>query len=647
MSRAPMMKANIARKAGKTKSLWALGISGAALATALILPAVAQESLLPEGFGSPEPAPKSAPTPKATPKQTPPAKQAPAPKQGSAPAPKATGSGSAGSGATAASPSNPPSGSATETGTARAAGAEAGPAEDNEIAESEYAIPGRLKYDLPPGTRRSLSRIGPLTVENGGFSSNAFGTRGEYTALLMRAASGDFASRWAHILLRRALVSALDTPSTVNGADLAAERAALLLRMGESVAARWIVQSVDYDRATKAMVSAAQQTYLATADPAGLCAYVPAGLAHGNEHVWRLSSAICSSFSGEAGPAGWAVSKVRSGGKVANFDILLTERVLGVTSSASRSTTIEWNGVDRLTDWRFAMATATGTAIPDALMASASGAMQSWSVLAPMTEMDRRLASAPEAAVRGVLSNAAYVSLLSAAAGEQEPSEGLAAHMALVRDALGAGSGDARYAGMKRLWGGSANARQQYAAIILTARAAAALPLGAQVDDDPWQLVGSMLAGGYDRNASAWISQLNIGSRAWAIMAVGSDRPLSNINASAVNGFSSDDDSTDGQRAKLLLAGLAGLDRISAEDSASAAGKLGVDFAKQSRWTRAMSEAVERQEPGMVALLAAIGMQGDWAKVPAYHLYHITRALKAVGLEAEARMIAAEALVRV
>jgi hypothetical protein len=49
----------------------------------------------------------------------------------------------------------------------------------------------------------------------------------------------------------------------------------------------------------------------------------------------------------------------------------------------------------------------------------------------------------------------------------------------------------------------------------------------------------------------------------------------------------------------------------------------------------------------MVALLAAAGMQGEWDKIPPYHLYHIVRALHDVGLDAEARMIAAEALVRV
>src|SRR3546814_9236225 len=118
--------------------------------------------------------------------------------------------------------------------------------------------------------------------------------------------------------------------------------------MGESIGARWIVQSVDNERASRRLVSAAQQTYLATADPAGLCPYVPAGLAHGDEQTWRLSAAICAGLSGEAGPAGWAIGRVRSSGKIANFDILLAERVLGATGAGRRSTTIEWDNVDRL-----------------------------------------------------------------------------------------------------------------------------------------------------------------------------------------------------------------------------------------------------------------------------------------------------------
>jgi hypothetical protein len=41
----------------------------------------------------------------------------------------------------------------------------------------------------------------------------------------------------------------------------------------------------------------------------------------------------------------------------------------------------------------------------------------------------------------------------------------------------------------------------------------------------------------------------------------------------------------------------------------------------------------------------AAGLQAqDWSQIPAQHLYYMTRSLRLVGLEAEARMIAAEAI---
>lgn len=601
-----------------------LGLSGTAMAAALVLPAIAQESLLPEGFGNPAdtPAPKSAPTPAPTPKSL------PAPSTAPTPGPSATAPGVV-----------PPAVASTVT--------DATSEEGGEATEEEGASSGGLKYDLPPGARRLLSRIGPLTPETGGLAPDAFGVRGQYAAAIMRKTNGALASRWGHILLRRALSSAIDTPETINGADLAADRAGLLLRMGESTAARRIVQSVDYDRASPRLVQVAQQTFLATADPAGLCPYVPAGLAHGEEHSWRLASAICSGLSGEAGPAGWAISRVRSSGRISNFDILLAERVLGATGAGRRSTTIEWTRIDRLTSWRFGLATATAIEIPAELRANEPGYMRGWTVLAPMTDMADRIAAAPHAAARGVLSSEAYVSLLSAAAGEEEPPEAIAAQLDELRGAFGAASGAERYAEMEGLWNAGSNPVQRYAALVATARAAAGLPTATDVGDDPWQLLGAMLAGGFDRNAMAWVPKLSVGSRAWGVMAVGSPRPLNGMSAGSIGSFSGDDDSADSLRSKFLVAGLAGLGRLDAGQTASAADDLGLNLGKQTRWTRAIMAAAERREPGMVALIAAAGMQGDWTKIPPYHLYYIVRALREVGLEGEARMIAAEALVRV
>lgn len=601
-----------------------LALSGTAMAAALILPAVAQESLLPEGFGKPAetPAPKASPTPSPSPTGTP-KSPSPSPSLPSSPASPGVA---------------PPPVTATLTDAT---------SEEGDAADGEETTAGGLKYDLPPGARRLLTRIGPLTPETGGLAPDAFGVRGQYAAAIMRKTNGNLASRWGQILLRRALSSAIDTPETINGADLAADRAGLLLRMGESTAARWIVQSVDYDRASPRLVQVAQQTFLANADPAGLCPYVPAGLAHGEEHSWRLAAAICSGLSGEAGPAGWAIGRVRSSGKISNFDILLAERVLGATGAGRRSTTIEWDKVDRLTSWRFGLATATAIDIPAPLRASEPAYMRGWTVLAPMTGMADRIAAAPDAAARGVLSSEAYISLLSAGSSEEELPEAVVAQTNELRDAFGAASGSERYAAMQGLWGAGTNPAQRYAALVATARAAAGLPTATEVGDDPWQLVGSMLAAGYDANAMAWVQKTNVGSRAWGVLAVGSPRPLTGVSASSISNFAGKDDSGDYLRSKFLVAGLAGLGRIDEGQAASAAGDLSITLGKQTRWSRAIMAAAERREPGMVALIAAAGMQGDWSDIPPYHLYYIVRALRDVGLEGEARMIAAEALVRV
>jgi hypothetical protein len=77
--------------------------------------------------------------------------------------------------------------------------------------------------------------------------------------------------------------------------------------------------------------------------------------------------------------------------------------------------------------------------------------------------------------------------------------------------------------------------------------------------------------------------------------------------------------------------------------------EIGTDFkvnlVKSTPWSRAIRAAADRGESGTVALLAAAGLQAaDWTKIPAHHLYHMVAALRTVGLEAEARMIAAEAV---
>jgi hypothetical protein len=93
----------------------------------------------------------------------------------------------------------------------------------------------------------------------------------------------------------------------------------------------------------------------------------------------------------------------------------------------------------------------------------------------------------------------------------------------------------------------------------------------------------------------------------------------------------------------MLVAALAGLGRISADQAASAGFREG----EGDVWTEAIDQAARERAPGTVALLAGVGMQtADWSGVPPHYLFHILRSLRAVGLDFEARMIAAEAVAR-
>src|SRR3546814_4527764 len=68
-------------------------------------------------------------------------------------------------------------------------------------------------------------------------------------------------------------------------------------------------------------------------------------------------------------------------------------------------------------------------------------------------------------------------------------------------------------------------------------------------------------------------------------------------------------DLADPRKTQMLIAALAGLSRIDAQDGASLAQDHGFNLGAASRWSRAIDAAAGRGEKGSVALLAAVGMQ--------------------------------------
>lgn len=604
------------------KGLW---LAGAALALTSTLAFAAPESLLPDTFGDPAPAPAPAPRP------------APAP--GAAPAPSGQ-----------SAPVVQPLPSAASPG----AGLDVEvtlPEDFPSLAELEAMDPDEVdellgikpKFDIPPAARRAVREIGVLGEGEGGFPA---GSLDDQPPQLIRAAlaanRGPLVSRWGHILLRRALASRLDAPRGMDPVAFAALRASLLNRLGEGNTARALVQDVDSANYDTALANAAFDAYLMTGDVLGMCPVARLKGTLREDGEWKMVRAICASYAGEARQAERELQRILYYGEAPRIDALLAQRYAGAAGDGRRAVNVEWNDVEELTPWRFALSRALGVDLPDGLRDDAGVRYDIGDVLIPAVPLQDRVAAADRAAARGVISSAAMVDLYSQLWAEEIAGDERARAVTL-REAYVAADPAARLAAMRELWGDGANYGRQ----VLTAYAAARLPVDDAMVDDAPRIVASMLAAGLDRNAMRWGQAVPEGSEAWALLALAQPDRRTQVSSGAVQDFMDEDASTDQRKSRFLVAGLAGLGRLEMDSAANLASRLGVNLTRQSAWSQRIDRAAELRNPTLVALLAGLGMQGNgWDKMTARHLFHIVRALRQVGLENEARMIAAEAVAR-
>lgn len=499
--------------------------------------------------------------------------------------------------------------------------------------------------DLPPGARRSTALVGLAEPEDGGLGQTAFGAaNGPYLAALMRATHAPIASRWASILLRRALVSKAATPAGINGADWVAERAWLLVRMGEADAARQLVQAVDVDQYTPRLFDVALQAALASADPAALCPLADPASQISKVEAWRFAKAICAGLSGEAGPASAQIDGARATAIGRGIDGILAEKVVGAGVNTRRSVNVKWDGVDRLTAWRFGMAAATAVEIPDALWGTAGRQVMAWRARAPLYASETKRAAVETAALLGVFSSAALVDFyggLSDADDEDAQASSLSNNLA---DAYSGADASSRMSALRTIWTVADGGRDAlYLRHLLTARAAARFRPSDDFSGDLDGLISSMMTAGLDLQAARWAPRAETGSLAWALLAVGAPGQAVPWDEGALD----DVDNGNGRRRQFLFAGMAGLARITPTTASGIAGDLGVPIGREDRWTKALETAVNAREPATVALLCAVGLQGNgWDGISPARLYHVVSALRRAGLGAEARMIAAEAVTR-
>jgi hypothetical protein len=593
-------------------------LAGAALAVSSTLALAAPESLLPPGFDNPTPTP----TPRAT--------AAPAPSSASGPsAQPLPGAAAVPGGPEAVLPSNLPPVEVLEK-------------MDPDKLDELFGL--KPKYDIPPGAQRSLEKVGVIGLAEGGFPSRALA--GQPASLIYAALAGTkgpLVSRWGHILLRRALASRLDAPQGMDPVQFAALRATVLDRIGEGAAARALVQDVDSANYDPALATAAFDAYLQTGDVVGIC---PVAQLKGDllaTPEWQMTRSICAAFGGESRRAEQELSRALSRGIAPRIDVLLAQRYAGAAGEGRQAVTIEWNDVNEMTPWRLALTRSLGIEVPDRLRGDAGSALFRSDVFFPAAPLAQRAAAADRAARDGVLSSAAMVDLYSQLWADPDVADDDKDQAGQLREAYVATDPQARLSAMQSLWGGTPDYGRQ----VLTAYAAARLPADKDLAKDAAPIIASMLAAGLDRNAMPWGRVVDEGSLAWALLALAQPTRQGAVPGSAVDSFIGDDNSPEQRKSRFLLAGLAGLGRLDRGDVNTLSGRLGVNLNGQTKWTQAIDRAGQYRNPALVSLLAGLGMQGSgWDKMTARHLFHIVRALDQAGLNAEARMIAAEAVAR-
>jgi hypothetical protein len=515
-------------------------------------------------------------------------------------------------------------------------------------AQPQQQVQPPIEY--PGWARRDPWTVGSLDPAARGLGENPWGdTSGAFLSTLMRRMGTPIASRWAHIAMRDALLVKAHAPRDVNPIDWVGERSWLLLRMGEADAARMLVGDVDTDRFTPKMVQVGVQTALANADAAALCP-LEEGIRKYDLKIRQFVQAICASLAGDSDSASAQIDNARRFGRIGGIDLALAQKVVGAAGSG-RAATINWDPVDSLTAWRFGLSLATGMVPPDRLINASAPRVRAFEARAPLLSPQQRLDSALVATGMGVFSSQSLVDLYSAIYDSTDPTDLPSTDAWKLRQAFVGKDEATRLDAIRHLLDLGKGGLQKEAARALVARAATLITPDAKFAKDAPELISAMLAAGYDSAAERWIPAVSGMSgedadRCWAMLALGAPN-VADVGTSRITSFIRADKSPDKVRSAFLVAGLAGLGRITTDTANSLNRRYGLGLGVATNWTRAMDASAGRHEAGTVLILTGTGFQtSDWNKVPSAHLYHAIAALDRTGQDFIARMIAAEALSR-
>jgi hypothetical protein len=268
-----------------------------------------------------------------------------------------------------------------------------------------------------------------------------------------------------------------------------------------------------------------------------------------------------------------------------------------------------------------------------------------------MLSPEQRLGSAMVAAGLGVFSSQSLVDLYSAIYDSTDPTDLPSSDAWQLRQAFVGKDRDTKLAAIRQLLALGKNPLEKEAARALAARAATLIDPDPKLAKDAPELISAMLAGGYDTAAARWIPAAAHmddadADRCWAMLALAAPN-IADVSSGRISAFIGRDTSAKHVRSALLVAGLAGLGRITQDTANSFNHRYGFGLGRTTSWTSAIDGAAAKGQAGTVLVLTGTGFQtASVDQLPASHFYHAIAALKRTGQDFIARMIAAEALSR-
>jgi len=251
----------------------------------------------------------------------------------------------------------------------------------------------------------------------------------------------------------------------------------------------------------------------------------------------------------------------------------------------------------------------------------------------------------------GVFSAQSLIDLYSTIYDSTDPGDLASTDAWQVRQAFVGKDEETRLAAIRHLLGIGKQGLQKEAARALAARAATLITPDSKLGKDAPELISAMLAAGYDRAAARWTPAIGgmddaDADRCWAMLALASPG-VADVGTSRLSAFLRRDKSPNRIRSALLVAGLAGLGRISNDTANTLNRRYGLGLGRTTSWTRMIDGAAGRGQGGTVLVLTGTGFQtASFDKLPAAHMYHAIAALSRTNQDFAARMIAAEALSR-